>query len=99
AGVRSQADQDRGAQAVQEPRAAGFVAVRGGPVVATGSSAFMSILDKLLHGRRDRRSRPDPDMAAVLDALAELGAAPVESLTPEQARAQPGMADAVRLRL
>lgn len=38
-------------------------------------------------------------MAAVLDALAELGAAPVESLTPEQARAQPGMADAVRLRL
>src|SRR5690606_31093320 len=49
--------------------------------------------------RRDRRARLDPDMAAVLDSLAELGALPVESLTPQQARAQPGMADAVRLRL
>lgn len=59
----------------------------------------MSILDKLFHGRRDRHARPDPDMAAVLDALTELGAQPVESLTPQQARAQPGLAEAVRFRL
>lgn len=33
---------------------------------------------------------------AVLDELAALGARPVESLTPEQARAQPSLADGVR---
>jgi len=40
--------------------------------------------------------RPDADMQAVLDAHAALGARPIESLTVQQARAQPSPADAVR---
>jgi len=40
-------------------------------------------------------ARPDPQMQAVLDQLAALGARPVETLTPEQARRQPSPADAV----
>lgn len=39
---------------------------------------------------------PDPQMQAVLDQLAALGAKPVEQLTVQQARAQPSPADAVR---
>lgn len=35
-------------------------------------------------------------MKAVLDELAALGAQPLETLTPEQARTQPSPADAVR---
>jgi len=38
--------------------------------------------------------RPNPPMQAVLDQLQRLGAAPLETLTPEQARAQPTPADA-----
>ncbi len=38
---------------------------------------------------------PVPAMQAVLDQLARLGAAPLETLTPEQARKQPSPADAV----
>lgn len=41
-------------------------------------------------------ARPDPQMQAVLDQLAALGARPVETLTPEQARRQPTPADAVK---
>ena len=37
----------------------------------------------------------DAQMQAVLDQLATLGAKPLETLTPEQARAQPSPADAV----
>ena len=37
-----------------------------------------------------------PDMQAVLDALAALNPAPIETLTPEQARMQPSFADAYR---
>jgi acetyl esterase/lipase len=40
-------------------------------------------------------ARPDSQMQAVLDQLAALGARPVETLTPEQARRQPTPADAV----
>lgn len=40
-------------------------------------------------------ARPDADMQAVLDAHAALGAKPIETLTVEQARAQPSPADAV----
>ena len=39
---------------------------------------------------------PTAQMQAVLDELAALGAQPVQTLTPEQARAQPSFADAVR---
>lgn len=40
--------------------------------------------------------KPDAQMQAVLDQLAKLGAKPIETLTPEQARTQPSPADAVR---
>ena len=40
--------------------------------------------------------KADPQMQAVLDQLAKLGVKPIETLTPEQARAQPSPADAVR---
>jgi len=39
---------------------------------------------------------PAPDMQAVLDQLAAMGAKPFETLTPAQARAQPSPADAVK---
>lgn len=39
--------------------------------------------------------RPDAQMQAVLDQLGKLGGKPLETLTPEQARQQPGPADAV----
>lgn len=39
---------------------------------------------------------PSADMKAVLDELKALGAKPLEQLTPEQARAQPSPADAVK---
>jgi len=41
-------------------------------------------------------SAPDPEMKAVLDALASLGGKPTESLTPVEARKQPTPADAVK---
>src|SRR5690349_3142492 len=41
-------------------------------------------------------AQPDAQMQAVLDQLAKLGAKPIETLTPEQARAQPSPADAVK---
>ena len=40
--------------------------------------------------------KPNKDMQAVLDKLVELGAKPLETLTPEQARRQPSHADAVK---
>lgn len=42
----------------------------------------------------DRKA--DPQMKAVLNSLAELHPKPIEKLTPEQARKQPGAADAVK---
>jgi acetyl esterase len=41
-------------------------------------------------------AQPDGQMQAVLDQLQKLGAKPIESLTPAQARAQPSPADAVK---
>ncbi|MEG3193429.1 alpha/beta hydrolase [Lysobacter sp. D1-1-M9] len=41
-------------------------------------------------------AKAGPQMQAVLDQLAELGAEPIASLTPEQARQQPSPADAVK---
>lgn len=41
-------------------------------------------------------AQPDAQMQAVLDQLAKLGAKPIETLTPTQARAQPSPADAVK---
>ncbi|HTQ05496.1 MAG TPA: alpha/beta hydrolase [Polyangiaceae bacterium] len=48
---------------------------------------------------KDWRSRADKDMKAVLDELAALGAKPIESLTPAEARKQPTLADAVNAEL
>lgn len=39
---------------------------------------------------------PDPEMKAVLDALASLGGKPIETLSPAEARRQPTPADAVK---
>lgn len=41
-------------------------------------------------------STPDPEMKAVLDALASLGGKPIETLSPAEARKQPTPADAVK---
>ncbi len=41
-------------------------------------------------------AQPDPQMQAVLDQMQKLGAKPLETLTPEQARAQASPADAVK---
>jgi acetyl esterase/lipase len=41
-------------------------------------------------------SKPDPEMKAVLDALASLGGKPIETLSPAEARKQPTPADAVK---
>ena len=41
-------------------------------------------------------SKPDPEMKAVLDALASLGGKPIETLVPAEARKQPTPADAVK---
>jgi len=40
--------------------------------------------------------KPDPQMKAVLDSLKELHPKPIEKLSPQQARLQPGPADAVK---
>lgn len=40
-------------------------------------------------------AKPAPEMQAVLDKLADLGAKPLHTLTPDEARAQPTPADAV----
>lgn len=42
-----------------------------------------------------KMATPAPEMKAVLDKLAELGAKPLHTLTPDEARAQPTPADAV----
>lgn len=41
-------------------------------------------------------SQADPDMAKVLAALQDLGPKPIETLSPSEARKQPGAADAVK---
>jgi len=59
----------------------------------------MSIVDRIadaIAGRTPRGEGPDRDMQRVLDALAALGAKPLEELTPAQARSQPTPADAVK---
>lgn len=47
-------------------------------------------------GAKGQDAKPDPEMKSVLDALAELGPKPIPTLTPEEARKQPGAADAVK---
>lgn len=42
------------------------------------------------------QGKPDPQMKAVLDSLAELKPKPIQNLTPKQARMQPGPPDAVK---
>jgi len=59
----------------------------------------MSILDRILgkdHAPRTTPAKPDIMMQKVLDAHAELGPKPIESLTPQEARLQPTPADAVK---
>ncbi|MFH5923784.1 alpha/beta hydrolase [Roseomonas xinghualingensis] len=46
----------------------------------------------------DPSGRADPEQRALLETYAQLGARPVEALTPAEARAQPSFADAVRSR-
>jgi acetyl esterase/lipase len=49
------------------------------------------------HRRKtDMIGKPNKDMQAILDKLAELGAQPLATLTPGQARKQPSPADAVK---
>ena len=43
-----------------------------------------------------QEKKPDPQMQAVLDQLAALGPKPIEKCTPQEARKQPGPADAVK---
>lgn len=43
-----------------------------------------------------KKGTPDRQMQAVLDQLAELGPQPIETLSPNEARKQPGPADAVK---
>lgn len=45
---------------------------------------------------RSLPARPDPEMQAVLDQLAELGGKPIATLTAKEARKQPTPADAVK---
>ena len=44
----------------------------------------------------NKAEKPDDDMQAVLDAQAELGVQPIETLTPTEARRQPTPADGVK---
>jgi acetyl esterase/lipase len=46
----------------------------------------------------DPTGRADPDMRALLESLASLNGKPIETLTPAEARRQPTLADAVKLR-
>ena len=58
----------------------------------------MSILDKIL-GNDDPKTSPakaDSQMQKVLDKQAELGAKPIETLSPEEARRQPTPTDGVK---
>ena len=59
----------------------------------------MSLFDKItdtLTGKSGPPGAPGPDMQQVLDALAALGARPLETLSPAQARANPTPTDAVQ---
>lgn len=47
----------------------------------------------------DPTGRADPEMRALLESLQALRPQPIETLRPEEARLQPGMADAVKHRL
>jgi acetyl esterase len=49
-----------------------------------------------LAGRAQDATGPNPQMQAVLDQLAALGPKPLETLTPQDARKQPGPPDAVK---
>jgi acetyl esterase/lipase len=62
-----------------------MAAVTTGVVMATATIALFAAT-----------SKPDPEMKAVLDALASLGGKPIETLTPAEARKQSSPADAVK---
>ena len=61
---------------------------------AAGTVAATAEPDKSADATQ-KMATPAPEMQAVLDKLAELGAKPLHTLTVEQARAQPTPADAV----
>jgi acetyl esterase len=67
-----------------------------GPVGARGDADRARTL---VDAPAAKRGRPDAQMQQVLDMLASLGGKPVETLTPDEARAQPTAASAVRLLL
>jgi len=60
------------------------------------------LLSAFAHGQstpsaaKATQATPSPESQAVLDQLGALGAKPLETLTPEQARSQPSPADAVK---
>ena len=54
-----------------------------------------SVVTTVSLGLAQAPPKADPQMQAVLDQLAELGAKPLEKLSPEEARKQPSPADAV----
>ena len=58
----------------------------------------MSILDKILGNDepKDTPAKPDSQMAKVLEKQAELGAKPIETLSPQEARLQPTPTDGVK---
>ncbi|MBX9628223.1 MAG: alpha/beta hydrolase [Gemmataceae bacterium] len=62
-------------------------------LLAGSSLAFLAGDDT---AKDAKTGTPDPQMKAVLDQLAELGPKPIETLTPQEAREQPGPADAVK---
>ena len=60
------------------------------PAAVTTATTKVGVVDAA-----PKMATPAPEMQAVLDKLAELGAKPLHTLTVEQARAQPTPADAV----
>lgn len=60
------------------------------------STVLLALAAGFAYAQKSRSARPDSDMQEVLDAFASLGPQPIETLTPQEARRQPTVADAVR---
>lgn len=67
------------------------------PTMVDPTSRLVSAspVDKIVQAIGGEPPPADPEMQAVLDALASLGGKPIEELTPEEARRQPTPTDAV----
>lgn len=67
------------------------------PAMVDPTSRLVSAspVDKIVQAIGGDPPPADPEMQAVLDALASLGGKPIEELTPEEARRQPTPTDAV----